>query len=133
MVSKFIQGAILGSAMIGGVAVAAVATSATPVAGDEATYRPMQSISHDLGSKSAIGYFVREGGACQLVLMIAENVDPEAGPMPSAARLRLVLRPGQAAGLDSEEGRSIALTCGDAAATLSVRSGQFDGAAVATN
>jgi hypothetical protein len=65
--------------------------------------------------------------------MIAENVDPEAGPMPSAARLRLVLRPGQAAGLDSEEGRSIALTCGDAAATLSVRSGQFDGAAVATN
>jgi hypothetical protein len=132
MVSKFIQGAVLGSAVIGGVAVAAVATSATPVAGDEATYRPMQSISHDLGSKSAIGYFLREAGECRIVLMIAENVDPEAGPMPSAARLRVALRPGQVAALDSEEGRSIDLTCGDEAATLSVHSNQV-GDSVATN
>ena len=133
MVSKFIQGVTLGSAIIGGVAVAAVATSAAPAAGDQAIYGPMQSISHNLGSKSAIGYFLREAGECQVVLMIAENADPGAGPMPSAARLRLVLRPGQAAGLDSEEGRSIDLTCGDQAATLSVRSGQFGAAAVATN
>jgi hypothetical protein len=134
MVSKFIQGAVLGSAMVASVAaVAAVASSAAPAAGDQATYRPMQSISHDLGSKSAIGYFLREAGECQIVLMIAESADPEAGPMPSAARLRLALRPGQAAGLDSEEGRSIDLTCGDEAATLTVRSGQFGADAVATN
>jgi hypothetical protein len=134
MMSKFIQGAILGSAMIASVAVAAaVATSAAPAAGDQATYGPMQSISHDLGSKSAIGYFLREAGKCQLVLMIAENTDPESGPMPSAARLRLALQPGQAAGLDSEEGRSIDLTCGDEASTLTVRSSQVGAAAVATN
>ncbi|MGH6927725.1 MAG: hypothetical protein ACREEV_05365 [Dongiaceae bacterium] len=131
---KFIQGAILGTIMIASVgAVAAVATNAAPAAGDQATYKPMQSISHDLGSKSAIGYFLREAGECQIVLMIAENTDPEAGPMPSAARLRLALQPGQAAGLDSEEGRSIDLTCGAGAATLTVRSGQFGAAAVATN
>ena len=134
MVSKFFRGAILGSAMIASVAaVAAVASSAAPVAGARAIYRPMQSISHDLGSKSAIGYFVREAGECQIVVMIAENTDPESGPMLSAARLRLALRPGQAAGLDSEEGRSIELSCGDEAATLTVRSGPFGGAAVATN
>lgn len=133
MVSKFFQGAILGGAILGGVGVAAVATSATPVAGDQATYRPMQSISHNLGSKSAIGYFLPESGECQVVLMIAENTDPEAGPMPSAARLRLALRPGQAVGLDSEEGRSIDLTCGDEAATLAVRAGHFGDAALATN
>jgi hypothetical protein len=134
MVSKFIQGAILGSAVIASVAAAAaVASSAAPAAGDQATYGPMQSISHDLGSKSAIGYFLREAGECQIVLMIAENADPESGPMLSAARLRLALRPGQAAGLDSEGGRSIDLTCGDEAATLTVRSGQFGSDAVATN
>jgi hypothetical protein len=131
MVSRFIQGAIIGSAMIA--SVAAVAMSAAPAAGDEATYSPMQSISHDLGSKSAIGYFLRDAGECQIVLMIAENADPESGPLPSAARLRLALRPGQAAGLDSEEGRSIDLTCDDEAATLTVRSGPFGADAVATN
>jgi hypothetical protein len=134
MVSRFFRGAILGSAMVASVAaVAVVASSAAPVDGVRAIYKPMQSISHDLGSKSAIGYFVREAGECQLVVMIAEHTDPESGPILSAARLRLALRPGQAAGLDSEEGRSIELTCGDEAATLTVRSAPFGSAAVATN
>ena len=112
-------------------AVAAVASNAAP-AGDQATYKPMQSISHDLGSKSAIGYFLRESGECRIVLMIAEKADPEAGPMPSAARLRLALRPGQGAGLDSADGRSIDLACGDEAATLTVHS-VAAGAVVVTN
>lgn len=134
MVSRFVQGVVLGSTMIASVAaVAAVASNAAPAAGDAATYRPMQSISHDLGSKSAIGYFIREAGECRVVLMIAENADPESGPMLSAARLRLALRPGQVAGLDSEEGRSIDLACGDEAATLTVHSGPFGSDAVATN
>jgi hypothetical protein len=134
MVSRFFRGAVLGSAMIASVAVvAAVASSAAPVSGAQAIYKPMQSISHDLGSKSAIGYFVREAGECQVVVMVAENTDPESGPMLSAARLRLALRPGQAAGLDSEEGRSIELSCGDEAATLTVRSGPSGIDAVAIN
>ncbi len=132
MVSKLVHGAILGVLMIAGVAaVAAVASNAAP-AGDQATYKPMQSISHDLGSKSAIGYFLRESGECRIVLMIAEKADPEAGPMPSAARLRLALRPGQGAGLDSADGRSIDFACGDEAATLTVRSVAAD-AVVVTN
>ena len=132
MVSKLVHGAILGAVMIAGVAaVAAVASNAAP-AGDQATYKPMQSISHDLGSKSAIGYFLRESGECRIVLMIAEKADPEAGPVPSAARLRLALRPGQGAGLDSADGRSIDLACGDEAATLTVHSVAAD-AVVATN
>jgi hypothetical protein len=133
MVSKLAHGAILGAAMIASVAVvAAVASNAAPAAGDRATYKPMQSISHDLGSKSAIGYFLRESGECRIVLMIAEKADPEAGPMPSAARLRLALRPGQGAGLDSADGRSIDLACGDEAATLTVHSVAAD-AVVVTN
>jgi hypothetical protein len=132
MVSKLVHGAILGAVMIAaGAAVAAVASNAAP-AGDRATYKPMQSISHDLGSKSAIGYFLRESGECRIVLMIAEKADPEAGPMPSAARLRLALRPGQGAGLDSADGRSIDLACGDEAATLTVHSVAAD-AVVVTN
>ena len=42
----------------------------------------------------------------------------------TAARVRLVLEPGQIAGLDSEEGRSLHLTCGGGAKTLVVNSGE---------
>jgi hypothetical protein len=134
MLSKMTKAAVLGSALVASVAaVATVASSAAVGDGAKAVYAPRQSISHDLGSKSAIGYFVREAGACQVVLMIAENVDPEVRPMPSAARLRLALRPGQSAGLDSEEGRSIDLTCGDEGATLTVFSGHIADPAVVMN
>ena len=131
MFGKAIKGAAFGAVMIG--SVAAVASSDEDAGPGQASYVPMQGISHDLGSKSAIGYFIREAGACQVVLMIAEKVDPETAAMPSAARLRLVLLPGQAAGLDSEEGRTVDLTCGENAATLDVRSGATKEIAVLTN
>ena len=50
--------------------------------------------------------------------------------MPSNARgqsaVRVMLDPGQVAGLDSEEGRSLSLTCGEDAATLVVSYGERD-------
>jgi hypothetical protein len=38
-------------------------------------------------------------------------------------RVRLTLEPGEVAGLDSEEGRSLNLACGEAAASLTVTTG----------
>ena len=55
--------------------------------------------------------------------MIAERNDPEQPSPLTAARLRVVLNPGQIAGLDSEEGRSLNFTCGDNAAALFVDKG----------
>jgi hypothetical protein len=48
-------------------------------------------------------------------------------PLPyTAARVRVHLHPGQVAGLDSEEGRSLNFTCGADANVLFVDTGERD-------
>ena len=100
------------------------AVSGEPVEGD-ALYLPIQSISYTFGSKIASGYFLQRNSVCLVTLMIAEKIDPGL-PSPTAARVRVMLDPGQVAGLDSEEGRSLSLTCGEDAATLVVSYGERD-------
>ena len=68
----------------------------------DALYRPIQSISYEFGSKAMSGYFVQRNSVCLVTLMIAEKTDPDL-PSPTAARVRVMLDPGQVAGLDSEE------------------------------
>lgn len=87
---------------------------------EQARYLPIQSINYDFGSKSMSGYFVERSVNCFVTLMIIEKSDPEEPLAQSATRVRLVLSPGQVAGLDSEEGRSLNFTCADDAATLLV-------------
>jgi hypothetical protein len=100
------------------------AVSGEPVEGD-ALYWPIQSISYEFGSKVMSGYFVQRNSVCVVTLMIAEKTDPDL-PSPTAARVRVMLDPGQVAGLDSEEGRSLSFTCGEDAATLVVSYGERD-------
>ena len=83
-------------------------------------YRAAQAISYQLASKRAVGYFVRQNGACHVTLMIAEAVDPDVAQSTSAARLSLAMMPGQKASLASEEGESLELTCGSGAETVLV-------------
>jgi hypothetical protein len=90
----------------------------------DARYRPIQSISHEFGSKSMSGYFVQQNSVCLVTLMIAERSDPDSPSPLTATRVRLMLDPGQIAGLDSEEGRSLDFTCGDGAKTLVVNYGE---------
>ncbi len=89
----------------------------------DALYQPIQSISYTLGSKAISGYFVERNSVCLVTLMVIEKSDPDL-PSTTAARVRLMLDPGQVAGVDSEEGRSLNLTCGDGAATLVVTYGE---------
>jgi hypothetical protein len=91
---------------------------------EEITYRPIDSIHYDFGSKSANGYFVQQAARCVLMLMVYEKADPDAASSISATRVRLVLNPGETAGLDSEEGRSLNFTCGEGATALVVDSGE---------
>ena len=84
------------------------------------TFGVMESMSYVLGSKRAIGYFLHANGRCQVTLMIAEAVDPTIATAPSAAKLSLAMIPGQKADLLTEEGESIALTCGAGAQTVEV-------------
>ena len=87
-------------------------------------YAPIQSIAYEFGSKAMSGYFVPQGSVCLVTLMISDRSDPDRPSPATAARVRLVLEPGQIAGLDSEEGRSLNLTCGGGAKTLIVNSGE---------
>ncbi|SMF80969.1 hypothetical protein SAMN06265365_13934 [Tistlia consotensis] len=94
--------------------------------GFRAVFRPLQAIGYDLGSKQVSGYFLEQAATCRVTLMVAER--NEAGdPAPaSPVRLRLTLRPGDVAGLDSAEDRSLNLTCGEAATSLLAESGPRD-------
>ena len=121
MQSHYLIVAMCASIVLSMAATFAAASKMEPDSPTDRHYRPIQGISYELGSKRAIGYFTRESGECQVTMMIAEAVDPDVATPSSAARLRLALRPGQAAGLDSDEGTSIDLTCGEAAETLTVR------------
>jgi hypothetical protein len=89
----------------------------------DAGYLPIQSISYEFGSKAMSGYFVSQGSVCLVTLMISDKSDPDWLSRITAARMRLMLEPGQIAGLDSEEGRSLNFTCGDGARTLVVNYG----------
>jgi hypothetical protein len=97
-----------------------VATAAPPQAGGRAEFAPIQSISYVFGSKSMSGYFVRESAACAVTLMIGEKSDPDHLLSTTPTRVRLVLKPGETTGLDSQEGRSLNITCGADAWTLQV-------------
>ena len=99
----------------------------SPSAGeDKAVFAPIESIRYEFGSKSISGYFVEQAGACHVTLMVSQTADPDKSPPTSAARVRLVLLPGQIAGLDSEEGRSLNFTCGRGGTTLFVDAGERD-------
>src|SRR5262245_7440565 len=76
MLIQSIKGVAFSGFLVASVAaVATVTSNASPALPDEATYFPMQAISHDLGSKAAIGYFVSADGTCQVVMMIGEKND----------------------------------------------------------
>ena len=87
-------------------------------------FLPVQSISYEFGSKAMRGYFVQEGEVCLVTLMIIEKIDPDRLSPMTAARVRLMLDPGQIAGLDSEEGGSLNIACGTGATTVTVDYGE---------
>jgi hypothetical protein len=89
-------------------------------------YLPIQSISHEFGSKTMSGFFVQQADACYVALMVIEKNALDTVPPPSAMRVRLVMSPGQVIGLDSEEGRSVNLTCGERAMTMLLDIGDRD-------
>ena len=96
----------------------------TPQNEARARYLPIQSMSYDFGSKSMSGYFVKQGSVCVVALMVIEKSDPDRPSPTTATRVRLMMDPGQIAGLDSEEGRSLNFTCGEDAAALVVDYGE---------
>jgi hypothetical protein len=123
-ISKIVYAtAIAGTIAAGLCAPAAAGQTRAPVK-DQSTYAPIQIIRYDFGSKSMSGYFVGEAARCVVMLMVSEKSDPDTGASATATRVRLMLNPGETAGLDSEEGRSLNFTCGERATALLVDAGE---------
>lgn len=122
---------VVGIAPFAGTVAAALLASAPAASGGspidgEARFRPIQSISYEFGSKFMSGFFLQQSGACLVHLMITEKIDPDAPLRMSATRVRIALNSGQVAGLDSDEGRSLNLTCADDGEVLVVNTGDRD-------
>jgi hypothetical protein len=86
----------------------------------QAQYLPFEAVTYEFGSKYLSGYFVARASRCFVTLMVIEKSDPDHLLPLTAARVRLILYPGQIAGLDSEEGRSLNVTCANNASRLLV-------------
>jgi hypothetical protein len=107
----------------------ALATSPALASGPQAlckTYKPIEAMTKDLGSKSALAYFVSQDGACSVVMMISEKFDPVGPATPSAARVCLLLPAGQNVSMDSEDGGSLNIECGRDATSMRVTTGSRD-------
>lgn len=88
-------------------------------------YQHGQGVEQRFGSQFMSGYFTQEGSRCFVTLLIqsfAPEAAQDATPL-SVVRLRLVMAPGQIAGLDSAEKRSLNLTCGEAGRLLTIDAG----------
>jgi hypothetical protein len=98
-------------------AVSSLTEARAPVAGLTATqtgasdvFAARQGFSFDLGSKTAVGYFLGAETGCAVTLMVAERVDLDREAPRSAARLTVSLASRQSTEIESEEAR-VTLTC----------------------
>ena len=123
-IKRIAQGSVFAGTVVVGLWAPQASSQPPAQLPEEVTYRPIDSIRYDFGSKSTNGYFVEQAKKCVVMLMVYEKPDPDAASTSTATRVRLVLNPGETAGLDSEEGRSLNFTCGAGATALVVDSGE---------
>jgi hypothetical protein len=123
-ISKIAYATAFAGTIAAGLCAPAAAGQTQPPLKDEAAYAPIQIIRYDFGSKSLSGYFVSQTARCIVMLMVSEKGNPDTAPSTTATRVRLMLNPGETAGLDSEEGRSLNFTCGEGATALLVDAGE---------
>lgn len=106
---------------------ALAALSAPVQAGSAVTeVRPMAAFVRDIGGRQVVGYYMADGGACAVTLMLADPAS-EAAPAAAATRLRLTLQPMAAAAIDAPEGGRLAVTCGSEGRALAVDSQPMPG------
>jgi hypothetical protein len=100
----------------------ALAGSASARMSGPQTFKPAEGMIQDLGSKRAIGFFLKVGGACQMTLMIAGPVAAD-GASASSASMSFDMIPGQSVALGSADGETLVATCGAGAETIEVKRG----------
>lgn len=100
----------------------ALCVASTPTRADEMIQNlgpvgPHEPILITVGSKRVIAFYVPGNGDCYVDAVVWDSYDADAR---TAVRIRVNLKPGQIAHIESAENRSLALQCGDLAKTLAV-------------
>ena len=112
------RGIVIAAAMLAGVGALAPA-GVTGATTSRVTVKPVVAFTGEVGDRVVVGYFKADAGACAVTLMMADPASDDA-PAASAARLTMTLQPSAAAALDSGDGHSLSVTCGESAASLIV-------------
>ena len=92
-------------------AAAALIVAAPAMAAERQTVTPLQAVMQAVGGSRVMAFYTSEAGRCATTVMPNE----EPGP-----RVRVALAPTTTAIVEGLEGASLALTCGDAAASMTV-------------
>lgn len=108
---------ILGTIAFASTAVLAVDAPAT--AGERLTMKPKAGISFDVGTKRAVGYYLAEGGICNLTVLMADTGlnDEVKG---AATRVSVPVIPKKAARIDTAEGKTLEFSCAPSAQAMTV-------------
>jgi len=112
---QFGVAAVLAVSTLLGVAGAASAQGAVE-------FKPLQGVSLHMGTKHAVGYFLSEKGACQLTLVVGDELAGDAPQTQAPARFRAAIEAGMNARFDTGEGRELQFRCAPGATAMTVES-----------
>lgn len=96
----------------------AIATPSMAGQGDY-TIKPRQGVSFEVGTKHAVGYYLAEGGICNLTVLMAESNELDA-VKGAATRLTIPVIPKRAARIDNAEGKTLQFSCAPSAASMTI-------------
>ena len=96
--------------------------SAAPAAAAEGAslkMKPNHGVSFDVGSKRAVGYYLADGGICNLTVLMADTGlnDEVKG---AATRVSIPVIPKKSARIDTAEGKTLEFSCAPSAQGMTV-------------
>jgi hypothetical protein len=84
------------------------------------TLKHLQGVSFDIGTKRAVSYFLSDGKACNLTVMLAERAQDEEVNGLIATRMIVAVESGKAAHIDTADGQSLEFKCQAEAHAMSI-------------
>ncbi len=83
-------------------------------------FKPLQGVSLHLGSKHAIGYYVKGDDVCQLTLVVGEEPLGEEIPAVTPTRFSAAIGAGRSARFDTGSGTQLQFSCAPTATAMTV-------------
>ncbi|MGQ0455558.1 MAG: hypothetical protein ACT4OU_00705 [Hyphomicrobium sp.] len=83
--------------------------------------KPLHGVSFEIGTKRAVSYFVRDNGACKLVVTLADSMSEHGDATFSATRFEAAVSAGKSTRYRSSEGKTLEFGCHDKAQAMSVK------------